>query len=70
MRRWMGFLGVLAFMLSLTACAGSPKSEGCCPMCATGCKAEEKAMKCEKKEKAGCCDKAAADGKKAEGHQH
>jgi len=63
-------MGVLALLLSLAACAGTPTSEGCCPMCATGCKGEEKAMKCEKKEKSGCCSKGAAEGKAAEGHQH
>ena len=70
MQRLMAILGVLTLTMSLAACAGTPASEGCCPMCASGCKTEGKEMKCEKKEKAGCCDKGAAEGKKAEGHQH
>lgn len=70
MCKLLSFLGVTALVLSLAACAGSPKSEGCCAMCATGCKTKDKAMKCEQKDKAGCCSKGAAEGKPAEGHQH
>jgi len=72
MRKLIGVLGMLALLLGLASCAGSGKSsEGCCAMCATGCKPEGKAMKCDLKEHAGgCCDKGGAEGKPKEGHQH
>ena len=73
MRKAMGFLAGLALMLSLAACAGTPKSEGCCSMMGCGdCKAAGKDMKCEKKDPAGgcCCSKGATEGKPAEGNQH
>ena len=77
MRKLMSLATVLSLMLSVTGCAGSSKSEPCCPMCASGCKAEGKPMKCgnctkcAKMEKpAWCCSKSAADGKAAEAHHH
>ena len=71
MRKGIGFLASLALMLSLAACAGTPKSEGCCSMCCGDCKAAGKEMKCEKKDSSGgCCSKGATEGKPAEGHQH
>ena len=81
MPRVFGVLGILVLMVSLAACASSPKG-GCTEMCSGGCMAAKtdsepkkccmadgKAMKGDKKsDSCGCCMK--GGDSKGEGHQH
>ena len=76
MRTLVGLVTALGLMLGVAGCAGSPKSESCYPMCASGCTAEGKPMncgncsKCEKKEKPACCSSKSGDAKPGEAHEH